>query len=43
MDVDQNIFSRKIRYLPACVNWIYLLKSIKDNRNKNTYETGWIK
>jgi hypothetical protein len=28
-----------MRYLLVCVYWIYLLKSIKDNRKKNKYGT----
>jgi len=43
MDVDKNIWSRKMRLLLICVNWIYLLKSIKNNRNGNIYETKLIK
>jgi hypothetical protein len=43
MNIDQDIGSRKIKHLPVCVHWICSLQSIKDNRNKNTYETEWIK
>ena len=32
-----------MRYLFVCVNQIYLLKLIKNNRNRNIYETKWIK
>jgi len=40
MNIDQDIWSRKMRYLPVCVNWICLLKSIKDNRNRNIW--NWV-
>jgi hypothetical protein len=39
MNVYQDIWSCKMRYLLVCVYWIYLLKSIKDNRNRNKYGT----
>jgi hypothetical protein len=35
MDIDEDVWSRKMGYLPVCVHWICLLKSIKDNRNRN--------
>jgi hypothetical protein len=41
MKIDQDIQSYKMRYLPDCVYWICLFKSIKDNRNKNTNEIDW--
>jgi hypothetical protein len=34
MDVSQDIWSCKMRYLSVCLYWICLLKSIKDNGNK---------
>ena len=43
MDIYLDIWSCKIRHLHVCVNWICLLKSIKDNKNTNTCETKWIK
>jgi len=32
-----------MRYLPVYIYQIYLFKPIKDNRNRNIYETEWIK
>jgi len=43
MNVSQDIWSYKIKYLFVCVYWICLLKSVKDNGNKNKYKTNWIK
>jgi len=43
MDIYLDIWSCNIRHLHVCVNWICLLKSIKDNKNTNTCETKWIK
>ena len=43
MDIYLDIWSCNIRHLHVCVNWICLLKSIKDNKNTNTFETKWIK
>jgi hypothetical protein len=43
MDVSQDIWSCKIKYLLVCVYWICLLQPVKDNRNKNKYKTDWIK
>jgi hypothetical protein len=42
MKVDRDIQSYKMRYLPDCVYWTYLFKSIKDNKNKNTNKIDWI-
>jgi hypothetical protein len=36
MNVDQD-------YSFICVNWTYLLKSIKENKNKNIYKTELIR
>jgi hypothetical protein len=35
INVNQDNQSHKIRYLPDCVNWTFLFKLIKDNRNIN--------
>jgi hypothetical protein len=35
MNVGRDIWSCKMRYLTVCVYWICLLKSIKDNKNRN--------
>ena len=37
MDISQDIWSCKMRYLPVCVYLICLLKSIKKIKNKNKY------
>jgi hypothetical protein len=42
MIIDQDIQSHKMRYLPNCVYWIYLSKSIKKYINKNMNEIDWI-
>jgi len=42
MSIDQDIQSHKMRHLPDCIYWIYLSKSIKNNKNKNMNEIDWI-
>jgi len=42
MKVDRDIQSYKMKYLPDCVYWTCLFKSIKDNKNKNTNQIDWI-